>query len=235
MKTRLVPSVLTLALASSVAPAQNRPIPADPGADTGNTGAAGAGTSLDTRAPSKAQDPDFANPRVAVPSDSPVSNPGRVAVNPGPSTRSATSDLPRDQRRFFEKLGRLNEQEKQLSRLAAQSANTPQVRAFASDLLAAHSAHGELLADLATRKGATLRPADPRHLRDTEKDWADKKGRDLDKAYLEAVIEAHEDSLDVLENGARSKDPEIAALANKMLPDLTTHLDRARDLANALN
>lgn len=144
---------------------------------------------------------------------------------------NADSDtLPRDDRRFFEKSARLNEKELLLSRKAAERATNPQVRSFAADMVREHTAAGEELTTLATRKGARIEMRDADEVRKDEQKWTDKEADDFDEDYLEAMIATHKDTIDVLEEGAESKDTEIAALAQKLLTKVKTHLQRAQEL-----
>ncbi len=44
------------------------------------------------------------------------------------------------------------------------------------------------------------------------------------------MIDCHQETVDVLEKGAESKDADIVAYANKTLPTVRTHLARAKAL-----
>ena len=221
MKTqRITRHLLVLLAGASIALAAERVIPSDPGAGSGNTGAAGAGTTGQRMNPSAESTGVYTRENRGAD----MSNTGTLA-GPEPT-------LKRGDQRFFEKVARLNEREVALSRQASQRATTPQVRSFAEEMVREHTSAGKELGSLATRKGARLEPLTAR---DLEKDWSDKTGRDYDKAYLGAIIDLHEDTVDVLENGADSKDPEIAAAAQKLLPKVKMHLERAESLHKALD
>lgn len=237
MKTHITRQLLVLLAGASLACAADRVIPSDPGAGSGNTGAAGAGTTGQNMNP-PAENTGYTR-----------ENRGAGATNRNPNTdmtgtagagtlAGPESTLPRGDQRFFEKITRLNEQEVALSRHAAERASSPQVRSFANEMVREHTQASQELGNLATRKGARLATMATRDMRaadKTEKDWADKKGRDYDEAYLEKMIDAHEDTIDVLENGADSKDPDIAAAARKMLPKVKAHLEHAKQLHKALD
>lgn len=148
---------------------------------------------------------------------------------------AAEDTVPRSDRRFFQKATRLGEEEVTLSRIASDRAIHPQVRSFASDMVREHTTVNEELAALAQRKGAQLEPRDRVEVREEERKWAAKKGDDFDEDYLKALIDAHQDTIDVLENGAESKDPEIAAFANKTLPTVKAHLAHAESLKKTVD
>ena len=148
---------------------------------------------------------------------------------------NADGELKRGDRRFFRQAARLGEHEVLLSRAAAERATTPQVQAFAAEMVREHTASNEELMALAGRKGATLETRDRTEARAEEKKWAEKSGKEFDEDYLEAIIDGHQDMIDVLENGVDSKDPEIAAYANKHLPAVRSHLARAETLEKAVD
>jgi len=164
------------------------------------------------------------------------SDPGAGSGNSG-ALVDPESSLARGDQRFFEKITRLNDREIALSRLAAERATTPQVRSFAEEMVREHEQAGRELGTLATRKGARLADNDPdkNSVEKIAKDWADKKGRDYDEAYLEKMIDAHKDTIDVLEDGAESKDSDITAAAQKLLPKVKSHLERAKRLHEAMD
>jgi putative membrane protein len=218
MKTHITRHLLVLLTGTTLAvAAENRVIPSDPGAYSGNTGSAGETTS------GQYQNTTPGN-------TGPAMSTTDTLAGPGTGTALKGGD-----QRFFEKITRLNEREVALSRQAAQRASNPQVRSFAEEMVREHQHAGQELGSLATRKGARLEPTSTRATRELEKDWADKTGRDYDEAYIKAMIDAHEDTVDVLENGVDSKDPEIAAAAQKLLPKVKAHLERAESLHKMLD
>ena len=221
MKTHITRHLLVLLTGTSLAlavGAENRVMPSDPGADSGNTGSytPGPGTARENRNTSGVN----------------TTGVGTTGTLAGPD---AGSTLKRGDQRFFEKITRLNEREVALSRIAAQRASNPQIRSFAEEMVREHQHAGQELGTLATQKGARLESMSLHDTRETEKDWSDKKGRDYDKAYIKAMIDAHEDTVDVLEDGVDSKDPEIAAAAQKLLPKVKAHLERAESLNKTLD
>jgi putative membrane protein len=145
-------------------------------------------------------------------------------------------DLPRADRRFFEQASRLGKKEVALSKIAADRASNSQVRAFAADMVTAHTAANTELKTLVGQKGAMIDHRDDAlEERELKKEWKNKKAEDFDKDYINTMIDAHEDTIDVLENGADSKDGDISAYANKLLPKVKSHLDRAEKIEAMLD
>jgi putative membrane protein len=141
------------------------------------------------------------------------------------------SKVSRADHRFFKKASHLGEKEVALSRIAADRATNPQVRAFASEMVSAHTTANTELSGLMKHRGVVLddRDQDIEH-RELAKKWNEKKADDFDEDYLEAMIDAHQDTIDVLENGIESKDTDIAAYAAQLLPAVKAHLAKAEKL-----
>jgi putative membrane protein len=137
----------------------------------------------------------------------------------------------RTDQRFLKKAALLGEKEVALSRIAADRATNPQVRAFASEMVRAHTAANTELAGLIKHRGVVLDDRDQAvEQRELAKKWNEKKADGFDEAYLEKMIEGHEDMIDVLENGMDSKDTDIAAYAAQHLPSVKAHLAQAEKL-----
>jgi putative membrane protein len=147
---------------------------------------------------------------------------------------SAQRDLPRGDRRFFAKAASLGEKEVALSRIAESRAIDPRVREFAGRMVREHTAANARLAELAARKGVTVERRDANDARREEAKWNEKSGDAFDKDYLEAMIDCHEDTVDVLENAADSDDADLAAYARQMLPVVQGHLREAEALEDTL-
>ncbi len=146
-----------------------------------------------------------------------------------------STQLDRGDRKFLEKVSKLGQEELALSRIAADRATNPQVRAFAADMVREHTSANSEIAALAQRKGVSL-AADGAHDRQkTESKWTDKAVGGFDEDYVDAAISNHKKTIDELEDAADSKDPEIAALANKLLPTVRAHLAHAQNLEKSLD
>lgn len=148
---------------------------------------------------------------------------------------AATREVTRADRRFLTKAATLGEKEVALSRIAENRAVNPRVRDFAAQMAREHSVANARLAELAARKGVTLEREDATEMRQKEKKWNEKSGNAFDKDYLDAMIDCHEDTVDVLEKGVDSKDADIAAYAGQLLPTVKGHLKQAKALEDSLD
>lgn len=65
----------------------------------------------------------------------------------------------------------------------------------------------------------------------------DKNGADFDKAYMKAMIDEHEDAVDLLEDLVKDDDrhAQLRAFANKTLPNLRAHLSEAKQIEKQLD
>jgi putative membrane protein len=141
------------------------------------------------------------------------------------------SDAPRADRRFYKKAAQLGDKQVALSRIAADRAVNPQVQAFASEMVRAHTAAHTELAALQHQKDHRRDDGDwAIEQRETTKKWNDKKADDFDEDYIEAMIDTHEDAVDLFEKGIKSKNSGIVAYSAKLLPSMKTHLAQAENL-----
>lgn len=145
-----------------------------------------------------------------------------------------SSLLTRGDRRFVTKAAELNTEEVRLSELAAQQATNPEVRAFAQQLVTEHTQATTELSGIASRKGLDAMTRDDYDQRAVTK-LGKKSGNDFDKAYLEKMVDAHEDAVDLFQKASRDvKDSDLQSFASKMLPKLQEHQQHARSLEQSL-
>lgn len=135
----------------------------------------------------------------------------------------AQAELDRSDRNFFEKAAKASQNEVTISQEALPHLTSPSAREFAQMMINDHTAANAELSALAMSKGVTL----PAPSEKVAKKWA-KNTKDVDDEYLATMVDEHKDAVDLFEKAAKSKDPEIAAFANKMLPTLRQHLAMAK-------
>lgn len=146
--------------------------------------------------------------------------------------RSGT-ELTRADHKFVKKANACGAYELAISRQASTQASNAQVREFASNVVRDHERINKELTTLAARRGAVI-PVEHKH-HDDVADLAKKTGNDYDEAYLEDIIDSHEDAIDLLEKASKSQDTDIAAFAVNHLPTLRDHLARAKQLDKAID
>lgn len=135
--------------------------------------------------------------------------------------------------RLVKKAAACSDHEIALSRQAVTRSTNAQVRSFAETIVRDHERMSRELTTFAARRGMVLSTT-PKHQDDLD-DLAKEKGDDYDEAYLEEMIDSHEDAIKLLEKASKSKDSELAAFAVQHLPTMKDHLARAKQLDKALD
>lgn len=121
------------------------------------------------------------------------------------------------------------------SKLAADRAEAAAVKTFAKQMVDDHSAAGVKITEALTESKLTKPPfkLDAKH-QATLDELAAKKGRDFDRAYVDAQLKAHVETVALFEGYAASgEDPRLKALAGELLPKLKAHLAMIEKIAAA--
>ncbi|ASU32185.1 membrane protein, putative [Mucilaginibacter xinganensis] len=113
-----------------------------------------------------------------------------------------------------------------LGKLAQTKAANAQVKSFADMMVADHGKANDELMAIAKAKNITLPAApDADHQKKLE-DLSKLSGKDFDKAYVDAMVDGHKKTLDLMNMAAKDcKDVELKAFAAKTAPIVQTHLD----------
>ena len=115
--------------------------------------------------------------------------------------------------------------------LGVKKADSAEVKAFAEMLVTDHTKANEELKALATTKGVELSNViDPKNAEAFQK-LEKFSGVEFDKNFVADVISGHKKCISNFETASTdSKDVEVKAWANKMLPGLKAHLEKAEGL-----
>lgn len=123
-----------------------------------------------------------------------------------------------------------------LGRLAQERAANAGVRAFGAMMVETHTMSGTELKRIANRHNvpAAAKPDGPG---DDFERLSKMSGAAFDRAYLDLVIEEHDDAIEALEKKAGDDDEhaDVRDWAVKSLPDVRNHLERAKNLRERLN
>lgn len=153
------------------------------------------------------------------------------ATTTGTSGGTLSAMAPED-KEFVSKAGMGGLFEVQAGNLALQKATSPDVKSFAQRMVTDHSAANAELARLATTKGLAL----PTELGGAHKGAYDHlamlSGAELDKAYMQHMVDDHTKDVGELEKASTSAtDADVKGFAAKTLPILQEHLKVAREVA----
>jgi putative membrane protein len=139
---------------------------------------------------------------------------------------NAASKVTHSDRSFIEDAVKAGREEVAISQVAVERAVNPKVKQFAQMIVDDHTGVNSELATLATAKGINL----PTKEVDVEK-WSKKSGKSFDEDYIEKMVSAHKDALDLFSKEAKKGgDAELTALAGKTVAALQTHLAKAQEL-----
>jgi putative membrane protein len=121
--------------------------------------------------------------------------------------------------------------EVELGKLAATKAQSAEVKQFAQKMVAEHTKANDELKALAGEKNFSM----PVRLDAKHQAVMDKlnglSGADFDKAYVEAMVADHEETVATFKSEADGgKDADVKAWAGKTLPNLQMHLDMIKGI-----
>jgi len=125
--------------------------------------------------------------------------------------------------------------EVQLGQYATQNAGSAAVKQFGQMMVTDHTKADSMLTDIARVKGLVI-PSAPgdahqKHIDELTK----KKGAAFDKAYMDMMVDDHEEDIKKFEDEAKNgKNEDIRAFANQTLPVLRKHLDAAKKIKDGL-
>ncbi len=119
--------------------------------------------------------------------------------------------------------------EVEMGKLALQNASSPKVKEYAQMMIDEHTKANNELMEAARTKNITL----PAGLSDKcQKKFGElskKKGKDFDKEYMSAMIDDHEEVLDVLNKQAENgNDADLKAWAQSKVGGIKQHLETAK-------
>lgn len=130
---------------------------------------------------------------------------------------------------FFQQVAQAGHAEVEAGRIAENQATNPAVKEFAEMVVTDHAAINDRLGKLAESKGVPL-PAGPSPEQKERNETMQKKSGDLfDIDYVRGQIEAHEDTVALLQKEIdEGKDADAKAFARQTLPNVTAHLEKIR-------
>ena len=135
----------------------------------------------------------------------------------------------RSDRKFMEKAAQGGMAEVELGKLAAQKAQSPQVKQFGQRMVDDHSKANDQLKKLASNKGVTL-PTEMDRSSKREMDKLSKlSGAEFDAEYMKHMVSDHKKDVSEFKSEAsKAKDADLKQWAQTTLPVLEEHLKLAQ-------
>jgi putative membrane protein len=135
----------------------------------------------------------------------------------------------RSDRKFMEKAAQGGTAEVELGKLAAQKAQSPQVKQFGQRMVDDHGKANEQLKQLASTKGVSL----PTEMDRSSKREMDKlsrmSGAEFDAEYMKHMVSDHKKDVSEFKSEAnKAKDADVKQFAASTLPTLEEHLRLAQ-------
>lgn len=127
--------------------------------------------------------------------------------------------------------------EVRLGRLAQERGGSADVRAFGAMMVEKHTMAGTELKRVATRHNVTPKTDAQDDHNDLFEKLSKLSGNEFDKAYLDAMVEEHEEAVEALEGkaGRKNEHADVMEWATKTLPEVKQHLERAKALRERLD
>ena len=157
---------------------------------------------------------------------------GNTASNAADAVGDALNPTPSGQT-FADTAAKSDAFEIAAAKLALTNASSAKVKAFANDMIKAHTASTAKVKAAAAQASPAITPDATLtgEQNDDLTELSKLKGADFDKAYIDGQIDAHDDALELMENFA--KDGDVASLktaAGEIAPIVKGHLDIAKAL-----
>lgn len=153
------------------------------------------------------------------------------------SGKSADAGLSKSDQSMMRQMAQANIAEIEAGKLAQSKTRNEKVRSFAQKMIDDHTkAQGELQ-QLAQQKGVTL-PTEPDKAHQAAlKKLGELSGAAFDRSYMkQGGLNDHKQAHQLLERvEAKAADPELKAMAAKMLPSIEEHMKMAQDTQTALS
>ena len=136
---------------------------------------------------------------------------------------------------FVKKAAETNLAEIDMAKLAADHAQSDQVKQFADRMVRDHTQANDELSQAAQKSGATV-PSEPNAKQKAEADKLAKlNGAAFDHAYMQAQVKGHHEAMALLSGYAKTgKDADLKAWAQKTLPTVKDHGREAQQIASAV-
>lgn len=122
-----------------------------------------------------------------------------------------------------------------LGKLALEKSTNATVKEFATMMVSDHGKANEKLAAIAKTKNITLPMAvDEDHQKKMD-DLSKLSGKDFDKAYVDAMVDGHKKTLDLMDDESKNgKDADLKAFATETAPVVKAHLDAINKIHDGL-
>jgi putative membrane protein len=136
---------------------------------------------------------------------------------------------------FMVKVADVGMTEVQLGNVAQQKSGNQRIKDFGAMMVKDHSAAGDELKSLASRKNVVLPTAVGQDHQTKIDELSKKAGKAFDKEYIDMMVDGHEKTIADFERiSSNTSDADVKAWVDKTLPGLRHHLDEAKAIKASL-
>lgn len=145
------------------------------------------------------------------------------------------SDMTENTSKFLVKAADHGMAEVDLGKLGEQRATQKSVKDFAAMAVKDHTASNEAVVALAAKLNVTLPTTYSEDHKKTSTDLSDKKSKDFDKDFMDAMISNHKKTIDAFKDASDDDiNAEVKTFINNTLPTLQAHLETAETIRKGL-
>jgi len=159
------------------------------------------------------------------------SSAGGMATKTGDVTNQSKVDG--DEATFMTKAAIGGMMEVDAGKMALKSTN-PKVKAFAAQMVADHSKANTELKALALKKKIILPAEYPSDEKAHLEAMKNMKGANFDKHYIDMMVTDHDKTIALFKTGSEAQDKEVKDFANKTIPVITGHFEKAKAIQAGL-
>jgi putative membrane protein len=154
-----------------------------------------------------------------------------VATLLAAASSAAWAGLPTSDQDFVTNAAQGGMAEVALGKLATHQGASAAVKKFGQQMTSDHSKANAELATAAKKAGATVPAAPSDKQNETLTEMKGMKGAAFDKAYADAMVKDHEETIALFEKeSSKADEGPVKTFASKTLPTLEHHLKMAKDL-----
>ncbi len=136
---------------------------------------------------------------------------------------------------FLVKAANMGMAEVDLGRLAGEKARNQKVKDFGAMMVSDHTNANNEVKSLASQRNVSLPDSVSDEKRKDKEDLAKKSGADFDRAFMEAMVDDHNETINLFEKASNNvKDNAVKTFVDNTLPKLRNHLDSAKAIQKAL-
>lgn len=136
---------------------------------------------------------------------------------------------------FLVKAADMGMAEVELGKLAQEKARNEKVKQFGAMMVNDHTQANNEVKSLASQRNVSLPDSVSNEKKKDRDDLAKKSGADFDKAFMKAMVNDHDATINLFEKASNDvKDPAVKTFVDNTLPKLRSHLDSAKTIQKGL-